>query len=133
MVTRLAPFSKEVLMNMRVLFRNMADSDLIRSVVLERFQQTAERFPDLTGHRLTLSLTMENSPRQAGPDAFTVELSIAGTKYRNLRLRRTADNLYVAIAEVHDRALERLNRAGDKLRVRSRNVERRWKRDLAAA
>ena len=52
----------------RILFKNLDESELAKNVSLERLQTTVERFPDLEGHRMTMTFSVENSPLQAGPE-----------------------------------------------------------------
>lgn len=104
-----------------VVFKNLDKSDLIKETVITRLQDTIDRFPDLTGHRITVTLSMENSPQQAGPDHFTVKVHVRGKKYRDVLIEKSAMNLYLALAEVNEHLLERLNRIGDRARVKRRN------------
>ena len=108
----------------RIVFKNLEESELAKSVVQERLHTTLERFPDLIDHRMAVTLSMDNSPLKPGPDMFKVKLMITGKKYRNIVLEKSAMSLYVALAEVVDHTLERLNRFGDKQRVKSRAASR---------
>lgn len=109
----------------RIIFKNLEESELARDAAIERIQATVDRFPDLEGHRMTLTLSMDNSPLKPGPDLFKVKLRIVGKKYNNIFLEKSAISLYIALADVVEHALERLNRFGDKQRVKQRNRERK--------
>jgi ribosome-associated translation inhibitor RaiA len=109
----------------RIIFKDLEKSELARNLAMERISTVVERFPDLRGHRIDTTLSMENSPTQAGPDVFTVKLFINGKRYKSVVIRKSASSLYVALADVVDHSLERLNRYGDKDRVKKRNMAKR--------
>ncbi len=103
-----------------VVFKNLDKSNLTKEAVITRLQETIDRFPDLAGHRMTVTLSMENSPQQAGPDHFTVKVHVRGKKYRDVLIEKSAMNMYLALADVNEHLLERLNRMGDRTRVKLR-------------
>ena len=104
-----------------VVFKNLDKSNLTKEAVITRLQEGIERFPDLEGHRITVTLSMENSPQQAGPDHFTVKVYVRGKKYRDVLIEKSAMNMYLALADVNEHLLERLNRMGDRTRVKLRS------------
>jgi ribosome-associated translation inhibitor RaiA len=104
----------------KIIFKNLEKSEIAKEAASVRIQGIVEKFPDLVGHRIQVTLSMENSPQQPGPDLFTVKLFIDGKRYRSIVIQKSSANLYTALAEVVDHALERLNRYGDKVRVRRR-------------
>lgn len=108
----------------RVIFHNMDKSELVRQTSISRLRHMVEKFPDLDLHNITLTLSMENSPRHAGPDVFKACVRVRGAKYSDITLEKSAGNLYQAIAEVSDGMLERLNRFGDRQRVRNIRQQR---------
>lgn len=105
-------------------FQNMERSDSAKETTIERLETMIERFPDLQGNTIKVNLEMLNSPLHAGPDLFGVTVQISTGRYRGIRIRKSAPNLYVALAEVIDRMLEKLNRFGDRTRVKSRTKAR---------
>ncbi len=109
----------------RILFKNLKHSELAKRIVEDRIEQVFSRFPDLVRSRVTVTLSMENSPSQPGPDRFHVKLRINGGRYNGIILEKDAANLYLALAEVDEHLLERLNRFGDKQRIRERKQSRR--------
>ena len=117
---------------MKIVFRNLARSELIGTVIKERFAHVLEKFPDLHRSEITLTLSMHNSPTQAGPDLFSVKMVCLGGRYRNLVLEKASPNLYAAWADLLEHLLERLNRYGDRERVRDRALARRRRRELPA-
>ncbi|MFM8269576.1 MAG: hypothetical protein ACKN9V_05240, partial [Pseudomonadota bacterium] len=64
-------------------------------------------------------------PKQAGPDLFGVKVRIQGGAYHGIILEKKSSSLYVALADVADHFLERLNRFSDRTRVKERTQERR--------
>lgn len=113
----------------RIIFKDLDRSELAKELVTERISSIVDRFPDLARHRIDTTLSMENSPQQAGPDFFTVKLFIHGRRYKSLIIQKSATSLYAALADVVEGALERLNRYGDKERVKSRKREnlKKWR------
>ena len=109
---------------MQVIFKNLERSELAIEAVTERLRSAIDRFPDLPGSHISVTLEMHNSPLQAGPDLFTVALHIKSGRYRGIRLTKSASNLYVALADIVEHLLEKLNRFGDRSRVKLRNQAR---------
>lgn len=111
-------------MNIQVKFKNLDRSELAHEAVVDRISCVGEKFPDLEGAKVVVTLEMENSPIQAGPDLFNVKLFVASGRYRGLTVTRANANLYKALASVVELMLERLNRFGDKERVKERGLAR---------
>lgn len=110
---------------MQIIFRNLEKSELAKEAVEERLGDMVEKFPKLRDHKIRVTLFMENSPTQAGPDSFGVKVFIQGSVYKTLSLSKTSPSLYRALADVREHLLEALNRLGDKERVVDRNKKRR--------
>ena len=108
----------------RVMFKELVKSELARDLAIERIETVVGRFPDLKQHRLVVTLGTENSPTQAGLDAFTVKLFIDGSRYKSLSIQKSAPSLYAALADVVEHSLELLNRYGDRGRVMRRSRAR---------
>lgn len=104
----------------KVVFKNLERSELAREAATERFETVVDKFPDLCESKMRVTLEMENSPEQAGPDLFTVRIHVSGGRYRDVRLEKSATSLYVALADIVDHMLEKLNRVGDRSRVKER-------------
>ncbi len=109
----------------RIIFKDIEESELAREAVHDRIQATIDRFPDLEGHKLTFTLSMDNSPFKPGPDLFKVKLIITGKKYGGVVLEKSAMSLYTALADLSNHTLERLNRVGDKHRIKNRTIARK--------
>lgn len=108
----------------RIIFKDFDESELAKEAVHDRIQATLDKFPDLEGHKLTFTLSMDNSQFKPGPDLFKVKLVITGKKYGGVVLEKSAMSLYTALADVSAHTLERLNRFGDKQRIRNRTLAR---------
>lgn len=108
----------------QIKFKNLDKSELAISIVEDRVENLIEKFPDLDGSKILVTLEMENSPTQAGPDLFKVKLHIVNGRYKSVTFESANSSLYVALADVSDHMLEVLNRFGDRSRVKERQLAR---------
>lgn len=115
----------------QVKFKNLAKSDIAEEAALDRVAALADKFPELGRSNITVTLEMENSPFQAGPDVFSVKLHIANGRYRGTTVTKSEATLYKALADMMEHMLEKLNRAGDRRRVKQRAKARRMAQELA--
>ena len=111
---------------LKVVFKNLEKSEIAKEVVEERISELIEKFPDLKKSSVLATLEMHNSPQQAGPDSFSISLRVNGGKYAGISLTKYSSSLYVALAELVEHALERLNRFSDRKRVVQRNLHRKF-------
>lgn len=111
----------------KVIFKNLERSDLIRSVAEERIEKTISKFPEFKELSSTVIVGREHSQEHSGVDAFSAKLLIEGYGARPVVLEKKAESLYQAIALVTDRALEILHRALDKERGQKRQERRRFR------
>jgi ribosome-associated translation inhibitor RaiA len=109
---------------MKIIFKNLEKSELAREVVAERLAMVFLRFPELPPEKTSITLSMENSPVKAGPDLFTVKFLCMGGKYKGVIMNKSAPTLYQALADLVDHLLERLNRFGDKKRIKNLKTKR---------
>lgn len=112
--------------SIEIKFKNLEKSELAQDIVRERLSQIIEKFDDLAVSKIMVTLEMENSPFQAGPDVFKVKTYIKNGRYKGIMVTKSNSNLYIALAEVVDHLLEVLNRFGDKQRVKERNKARKF-------
>mgnify|MGYP000900571970 CR=1 FL=1 len=112
-----------------VKFKNLDKSELAVEVVTERIETLVAKFPDLATCKIQVTLAMENSPIQAGPDLFKGKVYVASGRYENTTVEKADSNLYVALAEVVEAMLEKLNRYGDRKRVQERTQARKVVRE----
>ncbi len=115
---------------LHVKFKNLDKSEMIDSATRQRLESLVDKFPDLSASKILVTLEMENSPFQAGPDFFKVKLHIARGRYDGIIIEKSDASIYVALAEVVDHMLEKLNRFGDRQRVQQRSKARRIARAL---
>jgi ribosome-associated translation inhibitor RaiA len=108
----------------QIKFKNLAKSDFAHETTADRIEGIVDKFPDLRQSRIIVTLEMENSPVQAGPDQFKVKIHLTGGRYAGITVEKTNLNLYVALADVVEHMLETLNRFGDKARVKERRKAR---------
>jgi ribosome-associated translation inhibitor RaiA len=116
----------------QVKFKNLERSDLVQEAVVERVETLIKKFPDLSKSLIEVTLEMENSPIQAGPDLFSVKLRISRGRFGGMTVTKADANLYKALADLFDHMLEKINRAGDKERVKQRAKARGARRALFA-
>ena len=109
----------------QVKFKNLEKSELAREAVVDRIEALVTKFEDLNDSRIVVTLEMENSPTQAGPDLFKVKLHVSRGRFGGTTVTKSDSNLYVALADVVDHMLEKLNRFGDRSRVKERNRARK--------
>lgn len=113
----------------QIKFKNLEKSEMACTAVLERIGVLEDKFPDLREGKILVTLEMENSPTQAGPDLFKVKVHISSGRYFGITVEKSDSNLYVALAELVDHMLERLNRFGDRMRVKERRLARQIARE----
>lgn len=109
----------------QVKFKNLEKSEMLQMAVNERIEAIVEKFPDLSESKIQVTLEMENSRLKPGPDLFRVKFHFSRGRYDGITVEKTNSNLYVALAEVSDNMLEKLNRFGDRIRVKARVKARR--------
>ena len=109
----------------KITFKNLEKSSLAVDIVLEKMNAVIEKFPELNKHSIQITLNMNNSSSQAGPDEFGIRFQIKGKKFNGLIVEKRAKTLYIAIADLNEALLELLNRRIDKLRVKSRTQSRK--------
>jgi len=111
----------------QIIFKNLKRSELVREAVMQRLKAVVDKFPSLKECRIHATLEMHNSPLQTRPDLFTVKVHVRNGRYRGVKLKKSAQNLYAALADVVEHTLEKFNRFGDRSRVQERNRERHKK------
>lgn len=109
----------------RVVFKNVIKSDLVKEAVKQRISSVIAKFPDLNPGLIHVTVEMKNSPLQPGPDLFTIACQIHKCRYRGIRIQKSGANLYSALHVMIDHLLYKLNTAGDRIRVRERAKARR--------
>jgi ribosome-associated translation inhibitor RaiA len=108
---------------LKIVFKNLEPSQLAREIVKDRIEPIVEKFPSLAEHKVTLTLEMENSPKQAGPDLFTVSSMVNGKNFKDLRIKKSSENLYLATADLADGLNELFSRESDRLFKKKRKPQ----------
>jgi len=98
----------------QVVFKNMEASTLAKNVIQERVSHILKKFPTLVGHKITLTLEMYNSPKQSGPDLYAANVLVTGKTFKSIRLKKTSENFYQAIAVLMDRFIYTVSRNNDR-------------------
>lgn len=114
----------------QVKFKNLDKSEMAREAAHDRIEALTEKFDDLRESKIQITLEMENSPAQSGPDLFKVKFHVSQGRYNGITVEKSNSNLYVALAEVADHMLEVLNRFGDRARVKERKNARELNKKL---
>jgi ribosome-associated translation inhibitor RaiA len=115
----------------KIIFKNLEKSQLASDVVTEKFSSLMSKFGDLETHTVEVYLEMENSLLKAGRDVFSVKVILKGQKYGGIVVEKKNVNLYIALDDLLLVLQQRLNKKGDKVRVRARTNLRRQKTALA--
>lgn len=102
-----------------IVFKNLNKSVYVKELVIERLNTIIERFPFLLESKIRATVSMDNSPLQAGLDSFSVKVHVSGGKYHGIILKKSSSNFYSALSDLVDHMLERLNRFSDKNRVKN--------------
>lgn len=100
-----------------------------RELIKDRMKNIVSKFPELNSHKISVTVSVNNSPSTAGLDEFGIKTNITGKIY-NLTLEKRAENIGLALAQLMDSLLERINRYSDKKRTIQRTKKR--KRTLEA-
>lgn len=115
---------------MKVVFKNLKESTIVEQIVRSRIEESVSKFPELERHKLVATIYMENSPEQAGRDLFGVRLRISGPYHTNIILEKAESNMYLALAELQEALLERMRRAREKKRSKTRTWGRTIKQKV---
>ncbi len=106
----------------KIIFKNMESSQLARGELEDRVLYLIKKYPQLKSHQITLTVEMENSPLQAGPDLFSVSSIISGPSIKRLKMKKSSHNFYLAVAGLIDSLkllisdeLDRLNKSTKRL------------------
>lgn len=111
----------------KVVFKNLKKSDLIRQIATDRIEKTIKKFPEFDKLSSSVIVSREHSQEHPGISEFAVKLLMKRKGLKPIVLEKRAETLYQAIALVTDRALEILHRANEKIRLENRHIKRSWK------
>ncbi len=111
----------------KVIFKNLAKSEMIRNIVTDKIQKTIGKFSNVEHLSSTVIVGREHSPEHTGVEWFSVKFLIHGKGIKPIVLEKRAEDLYLALAMVSDRAFELMHRSIEKERLTHRHERRRWK------
>lgn len=111
-------------MALNVVFKNLKKSNFIQQAVEERLAKVMSKFKGFRESKTTVIVSMDNSPRQAGVDQFTVKLVATPNKKKPVILEKKAEGFYEALAQVSEKLLEVFERSEQKSRQLKRSSRR---------
>ena len=109
---------------LKIIYKNISASSLTSENVEERIAPILGKHPALRAHRVTLTIEMENSPFKPGPDSYSLSLMVTGKTYKNLRIKKSAGNLYAAAAALAEALTELLGREHERRQKATRRTLR---------
>jgi ribosome-associated translation inhibitor RaiA len=111
----------------RVVFKNLEKSDMIRDIVGSKILHSLEKFPSLAKATATTIVSRDEARNKNGDEHFSVKLILAGNGIKPIIIEKSSNNLYQAVSIAADSAHEILHRASTRIRERTRLKQRRWK------
>ncbi|MCE3011185.1 MAG: hypothetical protein LW875_11305 [Proteobacteria bacterium] len=115
-------------MNIKVVFQNLKKSEALEQVVTQKLIHTIEKFPRYGKASASVYVSMDNSPRHAGADVFSIKLVMTARHESPVVLKKLGGNPYEALAILNDRLQDVLNQNGDRLRQSLRQDQRARRR-----
>lgn len=109
----------------KVIFKNLQKSDMVREIVTEKVQHVLSKFPDLKNAAATVFVEMENSLTHPGKDDFRIKLIMASRGNKPVVIQKESDNFYQAASVLADRLFDVLHRYVEKRRDTRRHQQRR--------
>ena len=116
----------------KVIFRNLKRSDLIRSAVESQFAQIQERYAEELKGDPTVIVSMENSPRQAGVDSFSVKILGLGRRLGFVTFHKSSTDFYEALKTTIQGFTHILDKGLKKRRTKAKRERRRQSWALAS-
>jgi ribosome-associated translation inhibitor RaiA len=101
----------------KVTFKNLERSDIAENATIERLDDLIEKFPDLFGSKILVTVSMENSTSRSASEKFRIKILCTTGRYKDVVVEKSGPHFYKALADAVDHMLERLNRFGDRTRV----------------
>jgi len=111
----------------KVIFKNLEKSDLIREIAAERVQKALEKYAIVDPLSSTVILSREHSREHSGLDEYSVKLMVGARGHKPVIVEKRATTLTNALATVLDRAMDLLHQSFARERLGVRNERRRWK------
>lgn len=105
---------------LEIVFKNLEPSELANDIVKDRIAPLILNYPSLANQERRLTLEMHNSPNRPGSDLFTVSSLVMGATYRSLKIQKSAQNFYIATAELVDGLNELLSNKSNRIQKMNR-------------
>jgi ribosome-associated translation inhibitor RaiA len=119
---------------MKIVFKNGLESEFIKNAMNQHMEVLEEKHPELQQTDAIVTVKMDNSPLQAGPDSYTVNIRlIGGRNFRNISLHKTAQNFYSAMNAAFHVLAQKLSKKSEKKRGLIRQRRRQFKQELVSA
>lgn len=106
----------------KIVFKNMKSSTLISANLHNRLGPVLEKYPYLKRHRVTVTIEMENSPLKAGPDFYSISVMLTGKIFKDLRMKKSSDNIYLAVSDLTEGLTGYLSRTHERLLKNTRKT-----------
>lgn len=98
----------------KVVFKNMNASSLTSENIHQRLMPIIDKYPDIKNHRMSVTIEMENSPQQAGQDFFSISIMMTGKIFKDLRIKKSSENFYIALSSLVESLNAHLSRRHQK-------------------
>ncbi len=116
----------------KVIFRNLKKSDLIRTAVESQITSIQERYAEELKGDPTVIVSMENSPRQAGVDSFSVKILGLGRRLGFVTFHKSSTDFYEALKTTIQGFTHVLDKGLKKRRTKAKRERRRQSWALAS-
>lgn len=99
---------------------------MVRATVLAKIAEITAKFPELTRHRISATLSMQNSTTRSASDKFSLKFIVNGKLFKNIVLEKCAESIYEAISNATEVLVEQLVHVADKRRSLKLATARRY-------
>jgi ribosome-associated translation inhibitor RaiA len=111
----------------KVIFKNLEKSDLIRKIAAEKVEKALQKYAVVDPLASTVILSREHSREHSGLDEYSVKLMVGARGHKPVIVEKRSTSMMVALATVLDRAMDLLHQSLAKERLGVRHERRRWK------
>jgi ribosome-associated translation inhibitor RaiA len=111
----------------KVIFKNLERSDLIREIASEKVEKALQKYAVVDPLASTVVLSREHSREHTGVDEFSVKLMVGARGHKPVIVEKRSTSITQALASVLDRAMDLLHQSFARERLGVRHERRRWK------
>ena len=111
----------------KVVFRNLANSEVMKNVIKEKVNHILSKFPNLDNSMATVIVGQGHSPTHASSDNIQIKLILTSRGFKPVVLSKEGESATAVIALLFDRLFEVVHRALERRREKTRSARRRWK------